>query len=107
MNKENDKTLISCCFILDGDLDIDESYKLKQEIEELVKKYCFENDIAKYERAFLSDHVVEMIQKGEADKMDNELKAELFKKAEDSPLGQWAKKWLEENKDNMLQRFKQ
>ncbi len=56
-----DKTLITCCFILDGDLDIDESHEIKQEIEEVVKKYCYKNKISKYERTFLSDNVVDMI----------------------------------------------
>lgn len=56
-----DKTLVTCCFILDGDLAIDEGDELKQEIEEVVKKYCYKNNISKYERTFLSDNVVDMI----------------------------------------------
>jgi len=39
--------------------------------------------------------------------VDDEDKEGLFKRAEESPIGQWVKKWIEEHKDNLMQRFKQ
>ena len=37
---------------------------------------------------------------------NKELKKELLKRSEQTPIIQWAKQWLEENKNDMLQRFK-